>query len=297
LSTQPTPSRYPGAQIYTDNRRAIPASQYTYQQLAEIYNQARVDYIVPMPMNAKRMQEYVENYDIDLDGSFVALNSDGEESGIGMLGMRGDRGWITRLGVIPDRRLRHLGQFLMEQMIEYAIQHEARLIQLEVIVGNDPARRLFEKLGFEETRTLLIIRRPPGNPAPNPEFDALDVYPIPDHQIPDYLNQRERNASWVEETASLLNAGNLRGIRVMMPDGEESWVVFQQTPFQLTHFVISPGVSDQAASAALYHVHKTFPKMDTKIENVPEAHHSWHVYQSNGYLEVFRRTEMFLYLK
>lgn len=290
-------TRYPGSQTYNDNRQAIPTDQYTFQQLAEIYNQARVDYIVPMPMNAKRMQEYVINYDIDLAGSYVALNPAGEECGIGMLGLREGRGWITRLGVIPNRRLRHMGQFIMEQMIDYAIDKGAHLVQLEVIVGNDPARYLFDKLGFEETRTLLIIRRPPGAPALNPDFDDLDVQPIPNDAIPDYLNQRERDASWVEETPSLLNAGNLQGLRVMMPDGEESWVIFQRTAFQLTHFVISPDVSEAAASAVLYHVHKTFPKMDTKIENVPENHHSWDVYQNNGYLEVFRRTEMFLYLK
>lgn len=290
-------TRYPGSQAYNDNRQAIPTSQYTFQQLAEIYNQARVDYIVPMPMNAKRMQEYVDNYDIDLDGSYVALNSAGEECGIGMLGMRDGRGWITRLGVIPNRRLRHMGQFIMEKMIDYAIDKGAHLVQLEVIVGNDPARCLFEKLGFEETRTLLIIRRPPGMPAPIPEFDDLEVHAIASKELPAYLDQRERDASWVEETPSLLNAGSLQGLRAMLPNGEESWVIFQQTAFQLTHFVISPDVSETAASAALYHVHKLFPKMDTKIENVPENHHSWGVYQDNGYLEVFRRTEMFLYLK
>ena len=51
---------------------AVPASQYTYQQLADVYNQTRIDYIVPMPMNAKRMQEYIDHYDLDLDNSIIA---------------------------------------------------------------------------------------------------------------------------------------------------------------------------------------------------------------------------------
>lgn len=276
-------------------RTGVPTSAYSFDELAEIYNQARVDYIVPMPMNGKRMQEYVHNYDVDLNGSVVVLNSEGLESGVGMLGMREGRGWITRLGVIPERRERHLGQFIMENMLQYAVDHGATLAQLEVIVGNDPARHLFEKLGFEETRTLLIIRRPPGKPQDNPEFESADIREIPTEDIPDYLARRGPGASWIEETPSLLNAGNLHGIEVTTPDNETAWVIFQASMFQLSHFVLSPDVSDHALWTALYHVHKLFPMQDTKIENVPLRDHEWVVYQGMGYIEVFRRTEMFLY--
>ncbi|MFW5691724.1 MAG: GNAT family N-acetyltransferase [Chloroflexota bacterium] len=274
---------------------AVPASRYTYAQLAEIYNQARVDYIVPMPMNARRMQEYVENYDIDMDGSVVVLNSAGLECGIGMLGMRADRAWVTRLGVLPERRERHLGQFMMETMLSYAVDQGARLAQLEVIVGNDPARHLFEKMGFKETRTLLIIRRPPGTPAVGLAQEADTVRQLTDDEIPDYLMRRDPGASWVEETASLLNAGNLHGLEIMAADGENAWVVFQKSPFQLTHLVLSPNASDAAICSALYHVHKSHPMQDTKVENVPLRHHEWEIYQGMGYIEVFRRTEMFLH--
>jgi ribosomal protein S18 acetylase RimI-like enzyme len=279
-----------------ENRTAVPTSHYTYKQLAEIYNQARVDYIVPMPMNARRMEEYVLHYDIDLDASVVALNAEQLEAGIGMLGLRGDRGWITRLGVLPHRRGRHLGQYLMERMIESAVEQGMKTVQLEVIVGNEPARRLFEKLGFEATRTLLVIRRPPVLPEPDPVLDAMAVTPIPDEAIAQTLSSREPGASWVEETRSLLNAGGLRGLYAEHPSGERGWVVFQRTPFQLTHFVLSPDVSTELGRALLYHVHKQYAMQDTKIENVPDDHYTWPIFQSQGYLEVFSRTEMWLAL-
>jgi ribosomal protein S18 acetylase RimI-like enzyme len=282
-------------QNITSNQTLIPASQYTYQELADIYNEARVDYIVPMPMNAKRMQEYVQDYDIVLDGSYVIVNANGEASGIGMLGMRDTRCWITRLGIIPYRRLKGMGQSITEQMLAYGREHGAKLAQLEVIVGNEPARSLFEKLGFRETRTLLIIRRPPSAPEPNEYYDSATVTPIEAHEVPAYLAQRAEGASWVEETQSLLNTGNLRGVAVVTPEGQKAWVIFQRSPFQLTHFVLSPNASDQAIYTALYHVHKSFPMQDTKIENVPLQAHEWDIYQNMGYLEVFQRTEMFLY--
>jgi ribosomal protein S18 acetylase RimI-like enzyme len=277
-----------------DSRVAIPASRYDNQGLADIYNESRVDYIVPMPMNARRMAEYVNHYDIDLDASVVALNEEGLEIGLGMLGMRGERGWITRLGVLPHRRGHKVGQYLMERMLESAAAAGAKRVQLEVIVGNDPARRLFEKLGFKETRELMIVRRPPGAPQANADFDAATVETIADEDIPLVLEEREPGASWVEETPSLLHAGGLRGHRVTLPSGETGWAIFQRTPFQLTHFVFSPGKSDEMNAALLYHVHKAYPMLDTKVENVPTDHATWTAYQRLGYIEVFRRTEMLL---
>ena len=53
---------------------AVPCSAYDYVALAEIYNQGRVDYIVPMPMNARRLEEYVRAYDVDLAASLVAVD-------------------------------------------------------------------------------------------------------------------------------------------------------------------------------------------------------------------------------
>jgi ribosomal protein S18 acetylase RimI-like enzyme len=274
----------------------IPISAYSYTELAEIYNQARVDYIVPMPMNAKRMQEYVEAYDISLEGSVVALTDEGLPCGIGMLGMREGRGWITRLGVIPERRKNRAGQAIMEHLIQSAKDQQARLIQLEVIVGNEPASNLFKKLGFAPTRDLLVIRRPPSLPAPNMTYDSLAPITLPESEIPALLTSRQDNASWIEETKSLLNVDNLRGLKLVSDTGEWGWIIFQRSPFQLTHFVLSYN-DDWLAKALLYHVHKEYPKLDTKIENVAIQDRIWDVYQQMGYIEVFRRTEMFLYLK
>ena len=54
-----------------------------------------------MPMTARRLHDYVQVYDIDLDASAVALDGD-EMLGLCMLGVRAERAWITRLGVLPS---------------------------------------------------------------------------------------------------------------------------------------------------------------------------------------------------
>ena len=276
---------------------ARPASEYSDKQLADIYNQARVDYIVPMPMNGKRMREYIDNYDIDLDLSIVAINPQGIEAGIGMLGVRGNRSWITRLGVVPNNRGLHLGQFLMDELIQKSIEIGITSIQLEVIVGNEPALRLFQKLGFEETRELVIVRRPPSEFVEVERFESATAIVMDQHDISFYLEQREAGASWVEETPSLLNGGKLNGITVTLTDGREGWIVFQRSPFQLSHIVFCDTQDVTLLQTLLYQVHKSYPMQDTKVENVPSTHHTWAAFQAFGYLEVFRRTEMVLNLK
>ncbi len=276
--------------------KAVPTSQYNFTELADIYSRAREDYIVPMPMNARRMEDYVTAYDVDLASSFVAMDTeDGEINGICMLGVRDDKTWITRLGVIPDRRRRRSGLFLMEAEIEASQRLGKDFVQLEVIKGNDPAHRLFTKLGFEVTRELLVIRRPPGavDPSLVPE---MTIEPIEGENVFRLLEKREAGAAWTEQTASLRNAGKMLGLCVTLPDGEEGWIVFQKTAFQLSHFVFAPDISDAMMSALLAAVHTTYNMQDTKVENVPVLHPTWQAYQKFGYVVAFGRIEMLLAL-
>ena len=94
----------------------IPADRFTIEELTDLYNQTRVDYLVPMPMNADRLREYVHDFSVDLRQSCVARNIDGQVLGLSMLGIRNDIAWITRLGVLPSSRRTGAGSKLMDYM-------------------------------------------------------------------------------------------------------------------------------------------------------------------------------------
>jgi len=272
---------------------AVPASLFNFEQLAAIYNEARVDYIVPMPMNAPRMEAYVREHDVDLNASVVALNRDDAPIGLGMLGLRGARGWITRLGVMPAHRGHHSGEFIMRTLLQNAVERAAARLQLEVIIGNEPAYRLFLKLGFQPVRELRVIRRPPGRPNPGlPAPDAV-IVPLRPDEIAPYLNSRTPGAAWIEETRSILHAGKLKGFAVQLPSGQGGWMIFQCTLFQLAHFVLSTEDED-TAYALLHSLHQQYPAQDTKVENIPADDPLWPVFQRIGYVEAFRRIEMAL---
>lgn len=268
------------------------ASHFSFAALADIYSRARVDYIVPMPMNARRMEEYIRHYDVDLDASFIALDEDELELGVGMLGRRGSRAWITRLGILPERRGHKIGQLLTASLIDAARERGAEQVQLEVIEGNEPAHRLFEKLGFVETRRLLVIRRPPGVVEAAMTFE-IETLSADDIRV--CLDQRLPGASWIEETPSLLNTGTLNGLRVTLPTGEQGWVVFCKTPLQLSHIVLSTR-HERLALVLLQAAHQGSPLLDTKVENLPVDSPLWPVFQQAGYVETFRRIEMLMQL-
>jgi ribosomal protein S18 acetylase RimI-like enzyme len=269
----------------------VPASEFSIEELVAAYNQARVDYIVPMPMNAARLSEYIRNYDLDLELSVVAMEGD-QILGLAMLGVRPGHTWITRLGVLPVKRRRGTGQLLMEHLIAQSIRLQVPYIILEVIKNNMPAHQLFLKLGFREVRELLVVRR-----APTPldgQNCSYTAQVLNYHQAVELLRQRQSTPSWLDETPSLINAGNLRALRVELETGDRGWLVYQHTVFQLGRLVLQTEVGDphQVGLALFDAVHRRHPVLDTKSENLPADDPHWPAMQSLGYLESFCRIEM-----
>lgn len=271
----------------------VPCSRYTSSALAHLYNRTRIDYIVPMPMNARRLNEYVRDYDVNLDASVVVENSEGESLGIGMLGLRGERAWITRLGVAPERRGNKLGQLLMQSLLIQAQHRGARQVQLEVIQGNLPAYRLFCKLGFEDVRELLVLNRPPHKPdlalTSNVRVATLSAA-----EIAVCLGGRTHSTpSWLDEAQSLLNTSDLVGYRAVC-EGRSGWIICKQTRLQLSHFVldVAPDCSPKITRALIDTVHRLHPTQDAKYENLPADSPYLPTLQASGYIEVFRRIEM-----
>ncbi len=274
----------------------IPASTFSYEELTEAYNHTRVDYIVPMPMNAVRLREYVETYDIDMEASAVAIDGN-EILGLSMLGVRAGRAWITRLGVIRRNRRQGTGWTLVTHLIQQARQNNADYIVIEIIKDNIPAHNLFVKKKFRATRELLVLRRPPG--LPRIEAPVAEVQRLGYAEAVRLLEARRSTPSWIDEKESLINAGNLSAFYATLADGSRGWLVYQNTVFQLGRIVIQTEAGDpvKVARVLLHHLHHTHPVQDTKTENLPSDDPHWLVFREMDYLVMFRRMEMVLNLK
>ena len=272
--------------------KLIPASHFTFEQLTAIYNQTRVDYMVPMPMNAARLAEYVATYDVKLDHSLVAATPGGEMLGVAMLGLRAGRAWLTRLGVIPNTRRNGVGQALVAGLMEQAAHLSIDFVMLEVIKHNTPAHQLFLKFGFREIGELLILRRPPRIPPLDPivadaeRLDRADAL---------RLVGRGRGAQpWTNQSESLFNAYEVSGLHLTLADGSRGWLVYQRQKFILTRFAFKTEAGDPAtvAYALLSHLHYQYPRLDTHTENIQINDPHLPAFYEMGYVESFRRIEM-----
>lgn len=269
----------------------VPASHFTIDELTALYNQTRVDYLVPMPMNAARLAEYINTYDVDMERSLVA-KQDGQILGLAMLGVRKDRTWITRLGVLPNTRRHGTGQALMEGLLEQTDKLKIGFSMLEVIKNNTPAHTLFLKLGFHEIGELLVLRRSPTLTPPDPI--VADAQRLELAEALDLVARNRGTQPWTNQSETLNNAHDVSGLRVTLVDGSHGWLVFQRQKFILTRFAYKTEAGDpvKVATAFLSHLHHMYPRLDTQLENIQINDPHLPALRQMGYVESFRRIEM-----
>lgn len=276
----------------------IPASEFSLEELAEAYNETRIDYIVPMPMSVERLRQYIHVYDIDLTSSCAAVRQ-GEILGIGMLGVRRERGWVTRLGVLPSGRRQGVGSNIMHFLLDAAAAKGLPVVWLEVIEGNNPAHQLFLSLGFRETRELIVARRPPlfrelapGETIEHPEVNS--VRSLEHEATLDLLEERVDEANWLNQTESLRNISELSSFLVETRDGGRGWITYKSSLLRLTRIVVNvlEGQAQAVTKALLQTLHQYFPTQDAIAENIPAEDPRWSGFQEGGYFSAFRRIEM-----
>jgi ribosomal protein S18 acetylase RimI-like enzyme len=129
--------------------KLVPSDRYSLAELAELFTRGYEGYFVPMHFDEPTLRYMVDAWDIDLSRSRVA-----PDAGLANLAIRGDRGWIGGIAVVPEQRRGGVGRALMEAVLELA----PSTVLLEVIEANEPAVKLYESLGFEKTRVLEVWR-------------------------------------------------------------------------------------------------------------------------------------------
>lgn len=271
--------------------RLVPADRFTTEELTQIYNGARADYLVPMPMSVAHMQEYIDTHDIDLASSVVA--TDGKQKiGLGLLGVRPGRAWVTRMGVLPSHRRHGIGEAILRALIAASERLGIGLITLEVIKDNHAAQQLFLKWGFRVTRELIVLRRPAGPPR---QMAPATFRWVDKAEALALAGSRPQPLSWVNDVPSLANAAHVLGLTAALPDGSSGWLVLQKQPSLLTRMTIGTLYGDPIAvcRALLAHLYERFPGVNSNIENVDIANPHLPAFYEAGFFEAFRRLEMY----
>lgn len=160
------------------------ADRFTDEELAALFTRGYEGYFIPMHVDAATFRYMVDAWDVDLSRSRVEPGK-----GICNLAVRGERGWIGGIGVVPEARRAGLGRALMAAVLELA----PPTVTLEVLEQNEPAIRLYESLGFERTRVLEVWSLPE---VAEMEARTVDPAPLGQHGLP-----------WQREDASLPPGG------------------------------------------------------------------------------------------
>jgi ribosomal-protein-alanine N-acetyltransferase len=97
--------------------------------------------------------------------TFIVAEENGEvvgyimcriEMGLSNLGLSGliKKGHIVSVAVTPEHRRKGVGEAIVSSAMETMKLYNAKQCYLEVRVTNEPAIKLYKKLGFEVTRTI-----------------------------------------------------------------------------------------------------------------------------------------------
>lgn len=124
--------------------------------LTDAFNRGFEGYLLPIGQTPDSLLRMLRENDVREDESLVALAPGGAPVGVALLGRRGARAWVAGMGVAPEWRGQGQGAALLARLLDRARELGAQRVTLEVLEDNTPASRLYERMGFQETRSLMI---------------------------------------------------------------------------------------------------------------------------------------------
>jgi GNAT superfamily N-acetyltransferase len=255
--------------------------------LAELFSACFSDYAVPMQMDERALREHVETNGIDLECSRVVVEE--RPAAFALIARRGEAAWVGGMGAIGSLRRRGLGTSALVAAIEAARERGCRSVWLEVIDTNRAAIGLYEKLGFEAQRELIVWSLPATGkdpPASRPVGpDAAHAWIV--------ANRRSREP-WqrADDTLARMSAAEvaLRGLVV-----ERDWTPTSAVIFRDDHDpirVLQIAASDEASAAdALL---AATGGRDLRLANAPADEVSSRALRSLGAQAVVTQHEMLL---
>ena len=144
---------------------ARPVATLTADQAADAMTKSFEGYLVPVVMDGPAFERRFGAEHLDRYLSEVYTAGD-DLVGISLVTRRGTTARIGGFGCTPAFRGRGVGRALMERAVQRCTAAGATTLTLEVIVGNEAAQRLYERLGFRVARTLVGYRWEPGAAQP-----------------------------------------------------------------------------------------------------------------------------------
>ncbi len=273
-----------------------PASEFTTDQLTALLNASYDDYATPIRFRPEQFDFFVRAHDILLDQS-LAARDENDLIGIVLLGRRGVRGWVAGLGVEPTHRGQGVARALMTGVMENARRLGLERLQLEVLSDNARARQLYEDLGWQLGRELLVWERDEEQ-GPLPIHRERAVVMDPHELLEAHFDAwHEVRPTWQREKATLLHYADagMKGWAIVRDGSPVAYVLGfppREGRMHLLDVAVDPAVGYKSAGRAMIqNLHGMF-KTTTQLPNEPVESKLNFLFAAMAYHVVLRQHEM-----
>ena len=276
----------------------VPASAVSLREFAAALNLSFSGYQFPISLDVASYARRARIEHHDFHHSLLARDSDGRAAGVAVLAIRGSAGWVGGFGVVPERRGRGLGHEMMSALLERARSYGLERLSLEVLAGNDAARKIYERAGMRVSRDLLLVERTKiwntatsgGGAAARAEVSAREA--APGELLRHFARLHAEPPAWQRDLPALLVAHRPRGLCLGAPEQPEAYALVSQSVDGNT-YVIDLAAADPAGAAALCAALPNMPG-PLKVVNEPARGLFDEALAAHGFKEVARQHEMVL---
>lgn len=222
-------------------------------QIAAAINQSFSDYIVPFQLNAEQLQYKIIQEDVNLDLSVGVFDGDALV-GLMLHGLRKNNdnlvAYNAATGVIPTYR----GKGLVGKMYDFLVpkiqELQVQKMVLEVIEGNEPAIKAYEKMGYSISRKLVCFS---GTANVDDAPKEISVKEAVEFQWNKWLSFWDIQPSWQNAVQSLENSKAICKVLEAFLDGEPvGYLIYNANSKKVNQFAVSPSYRQKGIATALF---------------------------------------------
>ena len=260
------------------------------------------DYIIKFELSERQFQNHITLNAVDLDrsaGCFAGKKPIG-------LSLNGFGAWEGKptvydagTAVLPEYRRRGVSRSMFDWMIPMFMDEGFEQFLLEVITTNDPAIRLYEQLGFNRTRELLLLESEPTIDLGREPTVDVEIREIHRHENIPYELFWEGKPSWQNSVEAVARSVQMKRLFGAFVYGEcVGYIVFSAGVGRLAQLAVHRDHRRRGiATRLLLEMQKDAPDQKLHVINLDESMtESVVFFQNRGFKKVLAQYEMLMEL-
>jgi ribosomal protein S18 acetylase RimI-like enzyme len=222
-------------------------------ELTKSFNEAFSDYLIQLILTEKQMKQKLKSENIQLKHSFGAFEN---ERLIGFILLATDCDnypnvvYNAGTGVVPECRGRGIIEQVYNRAISYLSSINLYIHQLEVMVNNQKALKLYKKIGFEVSRELVCYKGRIEK-ASETNYQVTASHSIDFNEIYEFGNFKP---TWQNDFPSLVRMNDkLIMYQVNHNKTVLGYCVLNQENRKIHQFAVKPGERKKGIAKSLFH--------------------------------------------